>query len=123
MASINDPAVVANQYTTDEGLNIRMMLHRKYSINQQPYFDWVMEHYQIQPGMQVLELGCGNGVMWGNPERWLPESAQLFLTDLSEGMLKQARANVPGRPNIFFAQAAPGTAAMHHWSLLSRWSI
>lgn len=104
MASINDPAVTAKQYATDEGLSIRMMLHRKYSLNQQPYFDWVMEHYRIQPGMQVLELGCGNGVMWGTPDRWLPESAQLLLTDVSEGMLKQARMNVPQRANISFAQ-------------------
>lgn len=104
MASINDPSVTAMQYATDEGLSIRMMLHRKYSVNQQPYFDWVMEHYRIHPGMEVLELGCGNGVMWGVPERWLPEGANLLLTDVSEGMLERARANIPNRKNISFAQ-------------------
>lgn len=104
MASINDPAVVSHQYASDDGLNIRMMLHRKYSANQQSYFDWVMEHYRIQPGMQVLELGCGNGVMWVNPQRWLPDSARLLLTDVSPGMLEQARANVPKHSNIAFAQ-------------------
>ena len=104
MASMNDPSVTVRQYASDEGLKIRQLLHRKYSINQEPYFDWVMAHYHIQPGMQVLEAGCGNGVMWGRPERYLPDSAELWLTDFSEGMLAQARANVPGRPNIHYAQ-------------------
>jgi len=104
MSSINSPDTIKKQYANADGLNIRIRLHQRYSINQQPYFEWVMEHYHIQPGMKVLELGCGTGVMWGQPERWLPDDARLTLTDLSEGMLAQARANVPKRENISFAQ-------------------
>ena len=104
MPAMNDASSIKQQYANADGLNIRMALHRKYSINKQPYGDWILEHYHIQPGMKVLELGCGTGSMWAEPSRWLPEDASLLLTDLSEGMLETARKNVPAQPNIAFAQ-------------------
>lgn len=104
MPAMNDAKSIQQQYANADGLNIRMLLHHKYSINKQPYGDWIMEHYHIQPGMKVLELGCGTGSMWAEPFRWLPQDASLLLTDFSEGMLETARANVPEQPNISFAQ-------------------
>lgn len=104
MPSINDAGSMKQQYANADGLQIRMRLHQKYSLNQQPFGDWISEHYQIQPGMKVLELGCGTGSMWQNPSRWLPQDAALLLTDFSEGMLETARENVPAQPNISFAQ-------------------
>ena len=105
MGAMNDPKVVARQYANADGLNVRTSLHQKYSVNKEPYYDWVSKHYGIQPGMRVLELGCGTGCMWANPDRWLPAQAELYLTDLSEGMLEIARHTVPERKNISFALA------------------
>ena len=104
MSAMNDKASVQQQYTNADGLQIRRMLHQKYSINKQPYDEWISEHYRIQPGMKALELGCGTGVSWKDARRWLPDDATLLLTDFSEGMLEIARANVPVQPNIAFAQ-------------------
>lgn len=104
MPAMNDAKSIQQQYANADGLNIRMLLHQKYSINKQPYGDWIMEHYHIQPGMNVLELGCGTGSMWAEPSRWLPQDAALLLTDFSEGMLETARQNVPAQSNITFAQ-------------------
>ena len=104
MPAINDKASIQQQYANAEGLQIRRMLHQKYSINKQPYDEWISGHYQIQPGMKVLEVGCGTGVSWKDAKRWLPDDASLMLTDFSEGMLETARANVPNQPNITFAQ-------------------
>jgi len=104
MPSINDANATAMQYANADGLQTRMLLHQKYSINKQPYGEWISEHYHIQPGMKVLELGCGTGSMWAEPSRWLPSDASLLLTDLSEGMLETTRGNVPAQPNISFAQ-------------------
>ena len=104
MSAMNDKASVQQQYTNADGLQIRRMLHQKYSINKQPYDEWISEHYRIQPGMKALELGCGTGVSWKDARRWLPDDATLLLTDFSEGMLEIARANVPAQPNIAFAQ-------------------
>ena len=105
MGRVNDTNVMKEQYASDANLRVRMALHQKYSVNQQPFGEWIMEHYRIQPGMRVLELGCGNGSMWRELDRFLPKEAELILTDFSEGMLEAARGNVPVRKNISFAQA------------------
>ncbi len=104
MPAINDKVSIQQQYANADGLQIRRMLHQKYSINKQPYDEWISEHYQIQPGMKVLELGCGTGISWKDAKRWLPDGASLLLTDFSEGMLETARTNVPVQSNIAFAQ-------------------
>ena len=104
MSAMNDSKTMCKQYANPDGLSIRMALHSKYSTNQQPFGDWISQHYHIQPGMRVLELGCGTGSMWREPERWLPDGASLVLTDFSHGVLETARETVPHRANIRFEQ-------------------
>lgn len=100
MPLVNNPEIIKNQYASGEKLDIRIALHQKYSLNQEPFGDWIMAHYRLKPGQRVLELGCGTGHMWREPDRWLPEAASLTLTDFSEGMLAETRRNVPRRDNI-----------------------
>lgn len=104
MSDINNTAVIREQYASAEKLDIRIELHRKYSLNQEPFGDWILSHYGLEPGMKVLELGCGTGNMWQDAARWLPAEASLILTDFSEGMLDTARQTVPPLPNIAFRQ-------------------
>lgn len=104
MANINNPDIMRQQYNDSSKLDIRIALHQRYSTNRQPFGDWIMEHYHIQPGMRVLELGCGTGNMWHDAAKWLPKDASLTLTDFSAGMVKTAMANVPALPNISFRQ-------------------
>lgn len=104
MPNINNPEIIRKQYGDTSKLDIRIALHQRYSTNQQPFGDWIMEHYHIQPGMRVLELGCGTGNMWRDAARWLPQDAALTLTDFSEGMVEAATNTVPALPNISFRQ-------------------
>lgn len=89
--SIADKQVVTNQYATSTRLETRISIHEKYSRNKQPFGEWIVSHYHLQPGEQVLELGCGTGSMWQNVT--LPPDCRVTLTDLSEGMLETAKAN------------------------------
>lgn len=89
--SIADKKVVANQYVTSTRLETRISIHEKYSLNKQPFGEWIVSHYHLQPGEQVLELGCGTGSMWQGVK--LPPDCRVTLTDLSEGMLETAKAN------------------------------
>ncbi len=89
--SIADRNVVNHQYATSERLEKRISIHEKYSRNKQPFGEWIVSHYHLQPGERVLELGCGTGSMWQNVR--LPQDCQLTLTDLSEGMLDAAKSN------------------------------
>lgn len=89
--SIADKKVVQNQYATSARLETRISIHEKYSRNKQPFGEWIVSHYDLQPGEKVLELGCGTGGMWQGVV--LPEGCHVTLTDLSAGMLETARQN------------------------------
>ena len=103
--AMNDPKAVEKQYANANGLNVRILLHQKYSMATENYDEWIAKHYRILPGEKVLEVGCGTGSIWKNAQRYLPEGASLILTDLSEGMLEAARSAVPARQNILYEQA------------------
>ena len=89
--SIADKAVVKDQYATSARLETRISIHEKYSRNKQPFAEWIVSHYDLQPGEQVLELGCGTGSMWQGVT--LPADCHVTLTDLSTGMLDAAHQN------------------------------
>lgn len=104
MPLVNDADLIKTQYQNAENLDIRIRLHQKYSLNKEPFGEWIHAHYHLVPGMRVLELGCGTGSMWQDAARWLPHGAELILSDFSEGMLEQAQRNVPPLPGITFRQ-------------------
>ena len=52
------------QYKNANHLNTRISIHDKYSVNKMGFGNWIFSHYEIAPGAQVLELGCGTGYMW-----------------------------------------------------------
>lgn len=85
---------IKKQYSTSSNLNTRISIHDKYSTNRQPFGDWIVSHYEIAPGDQILELGCGTGSMWTNHLHLLSRDTQLTLTDFSAGMLETAKANL-----------------------------
>ena len=91
------------QYATAENLNRRIGIHEKYSRNRQGFGPWIVSQYALSPGMAVLELGCGTGSMWRSTT--LPEGCRLTLTDLSEGMLEEARANTAHLPGTAYRLA------------------
>ncbi len=93
---------VETQYKTSDNLNTRISIHEKYSTNKQPFGDWIVSHYNIAPGMKILELGCGTGDMWVKHLDLLSSGTELTLTDFSAGMLETAKAKLPALPNIAY---------------------
>lgn len=89
--ALSDQTAMNTQYATSARLETRISIHEKYSRNQQPFAEWIVSHYNLAPGEQVLELGCGTGSMWRGVT--LPDNCRVTLTDFSEGMLDTARAN------------------------------
>lgn len=85
---------IRRQYQTSAHLNTRISIHDKYSTNKEPFGDWIVSHYQILPGMKILELGCGTGSMWKDHLDLLSGGTRLTLTDFSPGMLETAKATL-----------------------------
>ena len=48
--SIADRQVVNNQYASSERLETRISIHEKYSRNREPFGEWIVSHYALQPG-------------------------------------------------------------------------
>lgn len=92
-----------NQYLDASNITSRIRLHELYSHNKQGWFPWVFEQCSIQPGFHVLEIGCGDGTFWTANQDKLPEPISVTLTDLSEGMLRDARRNLAGMDKDCFS--------------------
>ncbi len=99
------------QYNDGSNLSARIRLHQRFSTNHYGLMRWMFDHFRIPENASVLELGCGTGILWrspvGVPPRW-----RVVLTDMSDGMIRETRANLArlGHPFTFAladAQALP----------------
>lgn len=80
-----------NQYQNASNISARINLHSVYSVNKQGWFPWVFEQCHLKSGMQILELGCGDGSLWLENNKNIPPDTDITLTDVSGGMLRDAR--------------------------------
>ena len=100
MSTINNQENVKEQYANAGNLNTRISIHQKYSTNKMGFGNWIFSNYKISQGMKVLELGCGTGDMWKGQEDLIDSCAGLVLSDFSEGMLENAKANLGVKPGL-----------------------
>lgn len=82
------------QYQNATNISARIRLHRDYSTNKQGWFPWIYEQCHLTDGMRVLELGCGNGALWTENSSKLPTDLSVKLSDISNGMLRDAKRNI-----------------------------
>ena len=83
-----------NQYQNASNISARISLHSLYSQNPLGWFPWIFTQCQIKSGMQILEIGCGDGALWTSNLSRLPKNVHITLSDISEGMLRDARRAV-----------------------------
>ncbi len=88
-----------NQYVNSANINSRIRLHEEYSVNKQGWFPWIFEQCEFQKGETVLEVGCGNGALWCENYAKIPKDIDINLTDISAGMLRDARRNMEQQEN------------------------
>jgi SAM-dependent methyltransferase len=78
------------QYKDPANLNARIALHARFAQADEPWYPWLAGRVQWPPDGEVLEVGCGPGLLWASIAPLLPH-LRLTLTDLSEGMLDASR--------------------------------
>ena len=83
-----------DQYKNASNISARIRLHSEYSQNKQGWFPWLYEQCGIGEQMKILELGCGDGALWTENRASFPQKASILLSDISEGMLRDARRNI-----------------------------
>jgi ubiquinone/menaquinone biosynthesis C-methylase UbiE len=88
---VSEQEQVREQYATDANLRARIELHDRFSTSTLSYPRWVFDGYDFGDDADVLEVGCGNGMIWRENLDRIPPGWRLTLTDLSPGMVETAR--------------------------------
>lgn len=94
---------LSSQYKNATNISARIRLHRDYSINKEGWFHWLFNNLELKPGMKILELGAGNGVLWSQNLDKLPANSTIILSDISEGILADAKSEIGNRPEFQYA--------------------
>lgn len=89
---MSEQDLVREQYATDGNLRARIELHERFSTTSVSYPRWAFDGYDFGDEADVLEVGCGNGLIWLENLDRIPAGWRLTLTDLSPGMIEAARA-------------------------------
>ncbi len=102
----NMESSLKTQYQNAGNISARINLHAMYSVNKHGWFRWIYEEGNISEHKKILELGCGDGRLWKENKEKLPKQIELYLTDISEGMLRDARREIGVRDKRFHFQTA-----------------
>ena len=97
---------VAAQYRDAGNLNARIALHARFSANPYGWMRWSFEQMRLAPGMRILEVGAGPATTWQRNLERVPPGCDITLTDLSPGMVEQARQNLSRAEPPFAFQVA-----------------
>lgn len=100
----NEETNIIGQYKNAKNLNDRISLHEKYSTNSQGWFNWLFEKIDFSKVNRLLELGCGNGKLWQENKIDL-RNREIFLSDISEGMVEEVRNKLGSDFNCIVADA------------------
>ena len=99
------------QYKNATNISARIRLHRDYSLNQEGWFPWLFSNLHLKAGMKILELGAGNGALWSQNLTKIPAGVTVVLSDISEGILADAKKTIGKQPQfqyaVFDAQKIP----------------
>ncbi len=101
-----DPdALKKDQYKNASNLTARANLHKLYTISESDWQPWVFDQIAPQPNERILDCGGGPGWLWRENLDRLPKNINITFTDLSDGMVAEAQANL-GTDGRFTCQTA-----------------
>ncbi len=89
------------QYSDSSNFMARVELNSRFGTNPYKWTLWLIDQIQFKKDAKILELGCGNGILWKSNLQKIPEDAQILLSDFSEGMLGDAKLALGGAAERF----------------------
>ncbi|MGX8832923.1 MerR family transcriptional regulator [Amedibacillus sp. YH-ame6] len=84
---------IIEHYRNANNLSVRIQLHEKYSLNKIGWFPWLFSKIDFLGVNRLLELGCGTGELW-KEHTVNSRNREIFLSDISEGMVETTRKNL-----------------------------
>ncbi len=79
------------QETTDD-LAKRIDIHSRFG--SRDIDEWMLEILKLQPGIKILDVGCGSGKQCFSFYHYLNGQAEITGTDVSESLLDEAREKI-----------------------------
>jgi ubiquinone/menaquinone biosynthesis C-methylase UbiE len=80
-----------DQYTDSSNLSARTDLHQRFSTNPVGWHIWVFDQFNFPKDCKILEVGSGPGYLWQQNQNRLQTIWDICLSDISIGMLEEAR--------------------------------
>ena len=95
---------VVDQYKTAVNISARIELHRRFSVNPVPWFEWIASMIPLEAMGRVLEVGCGSGELWKHFDQEVLKKKEIHVTDVSSGMVEDAAQLLKksGRDTLIF---------------------
>ena len=90
-------------YDNARDLNVRTHIMQYYRLHSRSWFDWLGDQLDLPQYGRCLELGGGPGNLWQQKGDWPPPGQMLCLSDLSAGMVREARQQLQGNPAMAYA--------------------
>ena len=91
-----------SQYLNSSNISARINLHKKYAVNPKGWFSWLFEQCRIRQGDTILEVGCGDASLWLENREKIPDKVKITLSDLSDGMIRDAKRSIGGDKRFCF---------------------
>ena len=81
------------QYRDASNLGARAQLHRRFGTNKYGWQRWIFDHLDLSARCDILDVGCGPGVLWSQNLDRIPGEWKVVLSDFSSGILHKAWQN------------------------------
>ena len=65
------------------------------------WYDYLIDKCDIEENMNILDIGCGNGMLWYRERNSLPGNINIYLVDNSKAMLEAARKLYSGEQDFY----------------------
>ena len=96
---------VLAHYKDSSNLVRRANLHHDFSTAPIPWGTWLFDALDFPRAARILEVGCGAGWLWSANEKAAQLSWSPVLSDISAGMVAEARASLNHRDGFSFVTA------------------
>ena len=87
----NKQYLKSKQYGDTCNYNARTYLYEHFGTKRRPWPLWMFDQLGKVNNGRILELGCGNGLLWKMNANRIPSDWDITLSDFSEGILNNVR--------------------------------